>query len=368
MDDRDFEDRVAARLHDRFDHAEPSEALSLRVAEAAHRRAPRVRRGGWLWKGVAVAAAVVGSIVVFWAFSPVSEPVVERRPSAAADTTASPSVATASPSAATASPSVAAASPSAGSARPYRLAVPSRGSFGPTTVIATVADCDVLPTEWLRSFCALTLRSEWRAIAAPIDPFGQPPPSVTWFASIARASIDGDTSLCSDVAMREWLTLGSGHGGAPPPSATPAPLYPIAACLDYLRSVAAKGTFIVTDRAGPDSVQISVDPGAVARAASGSAPAFDPPLSCGRDVTRDVCVRLVDAVTTALGSRQSGVRVLAGYAQPVGCLTSVTPCPPPAGGRWLGGMLVGLGGNDALAFDVAEVGGQVTATEVPYKP
>jgi hypothetical protein len=349
MDERDFEARVAARLHDRFDDAEPSDALRFRVSEAVRGGAPQVRRLRSLWPAAAAAAVIVGAVVVIWAIRPTSTAVVGGSPSPAATAIASPSVS---------------------SARPYRLSVFSGGSPGPTTSIATAADCDALPTEWLRSFCALTLRSDWRAIVAP-DPLARPPnatTSVTWFASMARASIDGDTTLCSDVAMREWVTLGSGLGGAPPPGSTPAPVHPVAACLDYLRSTSAKGTFTITDPGHQDTVQISVDPGAGARAAGGSAPAFDPKLVCGQALTRDVCNQLVDAVTTALGSRQSGVQVLSGYAQPVGCSTSVTPCPPPEGGRWLGGVLVGLGGNEVLAFDVADVGGQVTATEVPYKP
>ncbi len=114
-------------------------------------------------------------------------------------------------------------------------------------------------------------------------------------------------------------------------------------------------------------MQVAVDPDAAARAADGSAPAFDPKLVCG-PLTRDACARLVDAVTTALGSRQSGVEQLSAYAQPIGCSTPVTPCPPPGGGRWLGGMAVSLGGNVVVAFDVADAGGQITAVEVPFKP
>ena len=114
--------------------------------------------------------------------------------------------------------------------------------------ISTAADCNGLPSGWIRSFCALTLRPDWQAIIGPTDPLPDPADgtdSVTWFASLARAEIDGDTTLCSDVAMRMWITMGSGLGGAPPPGTTPTPVHPIAACLDSIRRTAAAGSFTV---------------------------------------------------------------------------------------------------------------------------
>ena len=271
------------------------------------------------------------------------------------------------------------ASPSVVAVRPYRLSLLSaQGSPGPTRSIATPADCDTLPTDWSRSVCALTLRSDWHAIIAPTDPFAAPPngySSPTWIASMARAQIDGDRTLCSDVTMREWISASS-NPVAPPPGPTPTPVGPIGSCLDALRSTTAQGSFSVENAAGENMLKFFVDPGAVARAAGGSAPAFDPKVLCtsppgsGREsLTRDVCNQLVDAVTTALGSRRSAVQALFAYPVPIECLKSApAACPSPSGGSWLGGVVAALAGNQGFGFDVTEVGGQVTVAEVPYKP
>jgi hypothetical protein len=275
---------------------------------------------------------------------------------------------------ATASPG-ATTSPSPIADAPYRISVlGSGGSPGPTILISTAADCDPLPSDWLRQVCGLTLRSAWQAIIAETDPLGDPTSgtsSPTWWAALERASIDGDTSLCSDVSMRTWVSLGSSLGAAPEPGSTPSPVHPVAACVGFLRSTAASGSFQINDQGAgnPQSiVKLYVDPGAVAKAAAGSAPAFDPIVACDlRSLTRDLCNQLVAVVITALGSRQSQVQTLLVRGVPAECLTSASPCPSPAGG-FMGSVSAGPINKTEFAFDVTNVGGQLKVTEIPYKP
>ena len=285
-----------------------------------------------------------------------------------------PSTPLASPTpTATASPG-ATASPSPIADAPYRISVlGSGGSPGPTITISTASDCDPLPSDWLRQVCGLTLRSAWQAIIAETDPFGDPTTgtsSPTWWAALERAEIDGDTSLCSDVSMQTWISRGSSLGAAPEPGSTPSPVHPVAACIGFLRSTAASGSFQINDQGGgnlPTIVKLYVNPGAVARAASGSAPAFDPYVACDlRSLTRDLCNQMVAAVTTALGSRQSQVQTLSVRGVPAECLTTASPCPSPGG--FIGSVFAGPINKTEFAFDVANVGGGLKVTEVPYKP
>jgi hypothetical protein len=244
-------------------------------------------------------------------------------------------------------------------------------------LFSTVADCAPLPTDWLKSFCALTLRSDWRAIIAQTDPFAAPPngySSVTWLASLARAEIDGDTSICEDVSAREWISADP-RPVAPAPGTTVEPVHPVAACLRDLGIEVARGSFTVTDADNQHSVQLLTASGAAARVRAASPPAFDPGIVCttapgtSRDaLTRDVCNRLIAAVTVALGSRQAEVQALLAYPQPIECIKSGTPCPPPDGGRWLAEVLASTGANKGLAFRVEDVRGQLVVTEVPYAP
>jgi hypothetical protein len=274
---------------------------------------------------------------------------------------------------ATASPG-ASASPSPIADAPYRISVlGSGGSPGPTITISTASDCDPLPSDWLRQVCGLTLRSAWQAIIAETDPSSDPTTatnSPTWWAALERASIDGDTSLCSDVSMQTWISHGRSLGAAPEPGSTPSPIHPVAACVGFLRSTAASGSFH-NDQGGGNLraiVELYVDPGAVAKAAAGSAPAFDPYVACDlRSLTRDLCNQLVAVVITALGSRQSQVQTLFVRGVPAECLTSASPCPSPAGG-FVGSVFAGPINKTEFVFDVATVGGQLEVTEVPYKP
>lgn len=275
---------------------------------------------------------------------------------------------------ATASPG-ATASPSPIADASYRLSVlGSRGSPGPTITISTASDCEPLPSDWLRQVCGLPLRPDWQAIISKADPFGDPTTgtsSPTWWAALERASIDGDTSLCSDVSMQTWISLGSSLGAAPEPGSTPSPIHPIAACIDFLRSTAASGSFQINDEGSgnlPAIVELHVDPDAVAKAAAGSAPAFDPYVACDlRSLTRDLCNQLVAVVTTALGSRQSQVQGLGVRGVPAECLISASPCPSPAG-VFVGSVIARASDRTEFVFDVANVGGQLEVTEVPYKP
>ena len=264
------------------------------------------------------------------------------------------------------------------SLHPYRLSIEGPGQTpGPTVTISTTVDCGGLPSAWIQSFCSLTLRSDWQAIIGPTDPLVEPPDgseSATWFASLARAEINGDTSICTDVAMRFWLSAGSGLGGAPLPGSTPTPVHPVAICLRDLRSMVAQGSLTVTgppykvsaQEWGMDTVRVFVDPAAASHVTAGSAPSFDPFVACDMaTLTRATCGQLIDAVTLALGSRQGKVASLLAYGHPYGCLTSASPCAPPDGGRWLGSVLASIGDKTGFAFDVADVAGQIRVSEVP---
>lgn len=258
---------------------------------------------------------------------------------------------------------------------PYQLAE----GYGPAQVISTPADCAFLADDWLRRLCSLTLTPEWNSIdVAPMTQssrvFIDPP----WWAAFARATIDGDTSFCSDWITRTYMTLGRTGGSATPPNTTFAPLHPVAACIESLRSKAAAGSFTMTDQgAGPENGQVvifAVSSSAAARAAQGVAPSFDPEGTCTL-ASRSMCDAVSAAVDTALGDRTSSVDELDVTAQLVGCpgfasdAPTPAPCPPPSGGTWIGGVIAGGGGSlpqVIVAFDIAEVGGQITLIEVPY--
>ena len=206
-----------------------------------------------------------------------------------------PEASSASPSATLVAP---APSPSSSpiALRPYQLKVlDSRGSPISTKTIATTGDCAFLSTDWLRSFCALTLRSDWRAIIGPTDPFVEPADgtdSVTWMAALARAQIEGDTSLCLDVAARFWMSAGSVNRSAPAPGSTYAPIQPVAACIADFRNVAAKGTFN-GPADGMNVIELVVDQGARARIDGGPTASFDPIVGCSEPMNRDVCNEIV---------------------------------------------------------------------------
>ncbi len=281
--------------------------------------------------------------------------------------------------------------PVAAALAPYRLslAVTAGRSPGPTLTISTAADCASLPAGWDTQFCALVLRSTWESIIGQVDPFGPPAsppvttsgtgPSVTWYAALARAEIDGDASICRDVATETWITFGTGLGGAAPQagSSISRPVHPIAFCLADLRRKASEGAFTVESPpykvAGVltgDTINMFVDPGAVARLAGASAPPNDPAIACAQgQLTRDACQELVDAAEVALGSRLAAVQDLGAYGQPIPCRSRlVSPCPPPPSGTWLGSVIANLGAGGFVAFDGALVGGQLQVTEVPFAP
>lgn len=362
MDESDFEARLSARLHARFGAAEPSGDLLRRVADArVEGRPDRLRASAWVLIA-ALALVVVAGIV---AISSLARP---------AATQPSPS-----PEASAGRPT---SSPSAAAFVPYQVSIRTLpNSAGPATTISRPSDCTVMPSDWLLQICALTLRPEWQSIIASTDPLGQTTApvfaktslgSVTWWASLARATIDGDTSLCTDASMRLWITLGSSLGGAPQPGSSPAPVHPVAACLSSFRATIAQGSFTITDESQlPDTSTVTFfdDPGAEARVVPGSAPAFDPSFGCDyRSMTRQTCNDLLAAILPVLGDRQSTVELLVLRGGSLACTTSSSPCPPPPGGTWLGNVVARTGLNDGFAFDVAEISGQVEVTEVPYQP
>ncbi len=261
------------------------------------------------------------------------------------------------------------ASPASPSAAPYQLSLlPASGSPLPATTIRAAADCQSLPTDWLREFCSLTLRSHWRAIIGPTDPFAAPPnatSSVTFLAALARAEIDGDTSLCFDVAMREWLSAGSSAGGAaPPPGSTPVPIQPIATCFESFLTTVRHGSFTVSDPGDQAVVELLVSPEAAAQVILHSTPVLDPYVACAKPLTRADCESLIDAATTYVQDHQLDARSLAAFGQPVECPGSTASCPPPSAGAWLGSVRVGLAGNGIVLLDVSVVGGLPAVNEV----
>jgi hypothetical protein len=365
MDEAELETRLSARVHARFDGGEPSEALLRRIADARGSDWRPARRVPAAW---ALAAAI--ALVVLAGFALIAS---QSRPGISGP---SPSPATSAP---TASPS-----PSVAADVPYRISVLTLPSSpGPVITIATPADCKGLPTAWLAQICSLTLRPDWQSIIAPADPLGRlgPLPSgkdpaeigtVSWWASLARANMDGDTTVCSDASVRFWITLGSGLGAAPEPGSTAAPLHPVASCLGWFRRSVSQGSFTINDDAiplTPSILTFFVAPGASARVGLGSAPAFDPSFGCDyRSMTRETCNALLAAVTPVLGDRQAQVERLGLRGGSFECTTSASPCPPPSGGTWLGNVVALTGQSTGFAFDVAAIGGQIEVTEVPYQP
>ncbi len=250
------------------------------------------------------------------------------------------------------------------------------GTPGPIALISTPADCDPLPTDWLRTFCDLTLRSDWQAIIGPHDPFGWPRTDVgapvTWLAAMARATIDGDTTICHAVAMREWLTYGAGLGAGPLAAATPAPVQPIARCLTSLRTTAEYGTFSVSDphettvgpRVASASVTVTVGADALVHAGAASAPTFDPGVLCDPRITTEDCARIIDAVTAALSQRLASVIGMTVRPAALPWTASASPHPTPSAGQWLGTVVVGLTGSGSLTFEATDVAGQISLMQV----
>lgn len=364
MDEADFEARLSARLHARFDAAEPSEGLLRRIAEARSVGGRPERRRASAW--VLVAALAIVIVAGFVAISNLARPGVAQ-PSPSPEASAGSST----------------ASPSAAAYMPYRVSVQTLpGSPGPTTTISRPSDCNAMPSDWLLQICALTLRPDWQSIIASTDPLGpkisggSSPAHVgtaSWWAALARATIDGDTSLCTDASMRWWITLGSSQGAAPEPGSSPEPIQPVATCLDSFRSTVEEGSFTITD-AGlltkPSTVTFFVRTGATALLAPGAAPIFDPEFGCDPGIlTRNTCNELLLAATASLEpDRQDQVYALAMRGGSFECLSTPSPCPPPPGGTWLGNVVARTSLTSGFAFDVAFVAGEIVTTEVPYRP
>ncbi len=313
-------------------------------------------------RGGAVGRPVLGVLLLALAIAGCSVPARTGQPATAG---------TESPGASSAE-GVPTPSPTVAGPRPYRLSIGDASQSHAWLTIATASDCAPLPTAWLRSFCSLTLGPTWQSIIAPTDPFSNRPAagpglgwSASWYATMARAAIDGDVSFCQDVSAREWISAGP-RPVAPPPGSTFAPARPIADCRAWLQSTAAAGSFDVIDQVdSSQAVWVAVDPAAAEHARAGSDPAFDPLIACTQ-VTRDVCGQLIAAVTTALGGRSASVQALLARSAPVACLAAATCPPPPDGGNWVGSVVATTQGNASIAFDVEELNVTITAVEVPF--
>ena len=358
-----LEERVGAAMR----HEGPASSMPGELVDQIMAGLPeRASRRPW-WRSASLLAATVGVALLltaaFW-LGVVSGP--PTTPSSPAPT-----------------PS---ATPSGNGYAPYVIAQ-SGGTGtpleGPRTV-STPADCAFLADEWLRQLCSLTLMRDWRTI--PVAPSTQnegPDPGV--WAAISRAQIDGDPSFCLGSLARTLYTAAHVGGSARPPNTTPAPIHPVSECLVALRSNAGAGTFVMEDRgptatngtlvtSGP-SVTFTVAAGAVTRAAQGVAPAYDPGVGCAQ-LSWTLCDQVLDLATATLGERQATVGGLGVAGQLlVGCpgvasdAPMPAPCPPPSGGTWLGGVIGDSGGASphvVVAFDIADVGGQISLVEVPY--
>ena len=261
----------------------------------------------------------------------------------------------------TASPTT---SPRPPATKPYHLLLGGRDR-----VIRSPADCAPLPSAWLRDYCALTLRGDWRVIATDSDPQIR---SASWYAAITRAEIDGDLSLCDDVRMRTWLSLPT-MGGAPVPGATPAPrIGPIAKCRHELATPTRPGEIDIEDESAPPraplSVTITFPPPTIAALPS---PTFDPSVICGFNGMVPMSAKICAAILVAIqrSSDLSSASILGVSVRP-----SLTPCDPPspcdmpATGTPLGSATIGYGSDRAVYVNAWSVDGRVALTEVTRLP
>jgi hypothetical protein len=244
--------------------------------------------------------------------------------------------------------------PSSGPLAPYRLA----GFPAPNTIrlIRTAADCAPLATVTARVSCELVLRSDWRAILTPVDPL---PDSRTFRAAMSRAVLDGDLSLCDDVAMKTWLSQPT-PSAAPPADLVRDTAGPVASCRAFLWTQETLGSL--------DPVQIDRRPGAAA-----PMPAADPAVACGWAVgeapfPRESCTATANAVLSHYGypSAVTLIHVLTGRGP---CDSGIAICAvPPTDGTFLGTVVVGLSGNRHNVFDAWQVGSTVALLPVDPLP
>lgn len=121
-----------------------------------------------------------------------------------------------------------------------------------TVDVRSTADCDRLGLDaFYREFCVDVLATTWSAI--PVDASAATP-SAGMLARLARASLDGDTSLCTDAFTISYIRLGS-RGPIDDQAAT-------SECVHTISTFLPAGTTIVdpttTDNAMP--LRISAAP------------------------------------------------------------------------------------------------------------
>ncbi len=252
--------------------------------------------------------------------------------------------------------------PTAAALKPYRV-IDSKAPGG-SRLISSPADCEPLPSDWLRQLCSLVLRPTWQSIVAPTDPS---PGSASWYAALARAEIDGDLSICEDIRMRTWMSIAP-QGGAPAPGTTTPPRHPIQDCRQDLAHPPKPGTVDITDptQSFASSLIFTFDPPVMVVPPP---PSTDPTVACqtmGNPPTIEApaCQQILDAVLGQLGSDATVLVGISIRPTAIPCDAAGTACPPPPGGTLIGSALAGLGPGRTLTFNAWDVGGQVVLVPV----
>ncbi len=257
------------------------------------------------------------------------------------------------------------ASPTPVPASPYHLAL-----GGTDHLIRSASDCTFIPSAWLRDFCALALRADWRAIATDGDPLGR---SETWYAAMARAQMDGDLSICDDVRMRTWLTLAS-KGGAPSPSASLPPVVgPIATCRTILSNPPRPGSISVDDSSSgtkkPVSLTVTYQPPTIPLLPQ---PVFDPGVVCtdeyGFSMSATTCSLILGAVLASTDLDSSSITIVGVRPHLLPC-TAPLPCPgEPQGATGLGSALIGYRDRRTVYVNAFSTGGAAVLVAVVPQP
>jgi hypothetical protein len=216
--------------------------------------------------------------------------------------------------------------------------------------IRSVADCARLqPTTWLGAFCSLLLRPRWPDILVDYaDPMSDP----FWAAATARAQIDGDLSICTDVRTREW-GLPLANGGSDP--------HPVAGCGHQIADPRTPGVIRVNDPTNlpkKPTVEVRYRPPKVALPAP---PLSDPFVRCPFGgpafLGASACGRIVDAILAEPGVAPGSLASIDVDAALVPC-AHPSDCAPPAGAQLLGSATITLEDASTRAVNAWDVAGR----------